>query len=107
MTNQFTFEALGTKWWIELFESISEQRLTALKKDCEAFIMTFEDNYSRFKPNSCISIINRGRALKEPSQELIDLLTFGKQKYLETDTLFNILTGHIQEAKGYDAEYSL
>jgi len=106
MTNQFTFEALGTKWWIELFENISEQRLTALKKDCEAFIMTFEDSYSRFKPNSCISMINRERVLKDPSQELIDLLTFGKQKYLETNALFNILTGHIQEAKGYDAEYS-
>ncbi len=106
MSTTFTIDALGTRWWIELFESSSEERLTVLKKDCEAFIMTFEGNYSRFKPDSYISILNRERVLKDPSHELIDVLTFGKQKYVETNTLFNILTGHIQEAKGYDAEYS-
>lgn len=106
MSTTFTIDALGTRWWIELFEEVPEERLTALKTDCEAFIDTYERNYSRFKHDSLISKLNTDRKLENPSQELIDLLTFGKQKYLETNTLFNILTGHIQEANGYDAEYS-
>jgi len=106
MSHTFTIDALGTRWWIEIFEDISEERSAVVKDDCASFISTFEANYSRFKSNSYISILNAERELQNPSQELIDLLTFGKTKYLETNTLFNIFTGHIQEAKGYDAEYS-
>jgi thiamine biosynthesis lipoprotein len=106
MSVTFTYDALGTKWWIELFETIAEERLTIVKDDCEAFATDFEANYSRFKSDSLITRLNTQRTLSKPPTELIEMLRYGKELYLQTDTKFNILTGHIQEAKGYDADYS-
>jgi thiamine biosynthesis lipoprotein len=106
MSPQFTFTALGTKWWIELFDELSPERRTIILDDCTAFVHQFESNYSRFKPTSYISQLNQNHTLDNPSLELQSLLTYGKKMYLRTNTHFNILTGHIQEANGYDADYS-
>lgn len=106
MTPQFTFQALGTKWWIELFDELSEERRTVILNDCTALVHQFENKYSRFKDDSLISQLNRERTLAKPSTELLTLLTYGKNMYMRTNTHFNILTGHIQEANGYDADYS-
>jgi len=103
---KFSFQALGTTWWIEIFEELSEQTGAEIKDFCTGFATTFEANYSRFKTDSLISLLNRDRVIEQPSAELVQLLTYGKQLYLRLDTHFNILTGHILEARGYDADYS-
>jgi len=106
MSPQFTFAALGTTWWIELFEELPIERRTVILDDCTALVHQFENNYSRFKSDSLISQLNQDRTLTEPSAELRTLLTYGKNMYMRTNTHFNMLTGHIQEANGYDANYS-
>ena len=67
---------------------------------------TYEKNYSRFLPDSQISLLNRDRSFKNPSPEFVQLLEYGKRLYLRSDTHFNLLTGHILESKGYDASYT-
>jgi len=101
-----SFKALGTQWWIEIFDELDEQTSDKVRDFVAGFVATYEANYSRFKPGSLISVLNRERTLKNPSAELIALLDFGKQLYLRSDTHFNFLTGHMLEAKGYDADYS-
>lgn len=102
----FTLKALGTQWWIEIFDEVDQEtRATAFDR-CARFIANFENNYSRFRLDSLVSIINRNRSLEKPTAELCDVLAYGKNLYLRTNTHFNLLTGHIQEAHGYDTEYS-
>lgn len=103
---KFSFKALGTTWWIEIFQELTQARQDEVKDFVLSFVNTFEDNYSRFKPDSHISILNRERKLSNPTIELIQLLEYGKRLYLRSDTHFNLLTGHILESKGYDADYT-
>lgn len=103
---KFSFQALGTTWWIEIWDELTDNTHTEIKDFCVGIAYLYEQNYSRFKPNSLISTLNRERKLQTPSQELIDLLLYGKRLYLRSDTHFNLLTGHILEARGYDAQYS-
>ena len=101
-----SFAALGTTWWLELFEDINEPTLTTIFADCERFCLAYEARYSRFKTDSQISQLNRKKQLKNPSEELQSLLQFGKNMYLRSNTHFNFLLGHVLEARGYDADYS-
>ena len=106
MSKQFNFEAIGTHFWIEIFDDISDEELQATQRRLELLCSLFNEQYSRFRPNSLISILNPERVLHNPSEECIEQLSYGKALYLRTNTTFNILTGHILEARGYDASYS-
>ena len=106
MSKQFTFETIGTQFWIEIFDEITNEELQATKRRLELLCNHFDEEHSRFKPNSQISILNRDRVLMNPTEECTAMLTYGKELYLRTHTTFNILTGHILEARGYDTEYS-
>lgn len=104
---QWSFLALGTVWWIEIFDDLNNKRHDDIKEFVTIFVSTYETHYSRFKEDSFVSILNKERSLDNPSVELVHLLRFGKNLYLRTDTAFNFLTGHILEARGYDASYSM
>jgi FAD:protein FMN transferase len=104
--NQLSLQALGTTWWIEIFGNEDEKTLDSTFGAIERFIRTFEDTYSRFKPDSQISILNRERVLHNPSEECRTLLMYGKSLYLRSHQTFNLLSAHLQEARGYDTDYS-
>jgi FAD:protein FMN transferase len=106
MSKQFTFEAIGTHFWIEIFDEVSDEELKATKSRLELLSSVFNKQYSRFREDSWISILNRERIFKDPSQEYRAILALGKELYLESEGAFNILIGHILEASGYDTSYS-
>jgi thiamine biosynthesis lipoprotein len=103
---QFSFEAIGTVWWIEVFDESTDETLTMAKDHCERFAAIFNKRYSRFLPDSLISRLNQERVLMNPDEECRALLAYGKSLYLRSGLAFNYLTGHILEARGYDASYS-
>lgn len=102
----FEFTALGTHWWITIFDQLDATTHAAVKDGCVRFVTTYENRYSRFKPDSLVSLLNKNRVLPEPDPDFCALLTYGKKLYERTNDSFNILTGHILEARGYDATYS-
>ena len=102
----FSFEAIGTTWWIEIFDEVEDKTLTVVSSHCERFANTFESDYSRFKADSILSTLNRERTIRNPSLEFQTLLSYGKNLYLRSNQAFNILSGHHLEARGYDASYS-
>ena len=106
MSKQFTFEAIGTHFWIEIFDELSDEALDTTKRRIELLCSKFNQEFSHFLPDSQISILNRDRILKNPSAECREMLSYGKGLYLRTHEACNILTGHILEARGYDADYS-
>lgn len=99
-----SFEALGTKWWITIFDEAD--MLDVIFTDIEHFANDFEQRYSRFIPNSLVSQLNQKRSLEAPDDAFRTLLQCGKSLYMRTATHFNFLTGHILEARGYDSDYS-
>ncbi len=98
--------ALGTKWWIEIYEELAEDRKEVTYGDLLSVIKNFEEAYSRFLPTSTVSLLNQTGEVQSPTPEFLALLTFGLKMHKETDGTFNFLLGKILENRGYDAEYS-
>jgi FAD:protein FMN transferase len=101
-----TFSGLGTSWWVELFHEADMKRCDDLSKDITAFLASYEERYSRFRPDSLVSRLNQDRVLINPDQTFIDILSYGQQLYTESHGHFNMLLGNHLEAAGYDATYS-
>lgn len=64
---------------------------------------TFDRNYSRFRSDSLIGQLNQTNSLSEPPKELLQLLDIGVQWFQKSHGRLNFLTGHLQEAHGYNA----
>lgn len=101
-----TISALGTSWWIEIFDELPTERYTVIHDDCVAFLRRFEDRYSRFKPNSFLSQLNAAGRLNAIDREFQELLSFGMAQYIRTEGVFNIMVGETLVATGYDSSYS-
>jgi FAD:protein FMN transferase len=106
MSKTFTFEAIGTHWWIEIFDHLTDEELEMTKCRFELISSEFDRRYSRFREDSQVTTLNRYRVLQVPTKEFRDILIYGKQLYLRSHTTFNLLSGHILEARGYDAHYT-
>jgi len=102
---QFDFPALGTHWWVEIWDETRGLTDDEIKDFVVRFCSDFEARFSRFQPSSLISQLNRDREVTT-DPELRAILTYGITLYRRTRGMFNILTGHILEARGYDGAYS-
>lgn len=103
---EWSFKALGTTWWIEVFEDVNDKTRDEVQDFVTGFVTTYENNYSRFLPDSEISVLNRERILKNPNKETRELLGYSHDLYRRTRGVFNVMVGHILEARGYDGAYS-
>lgn len=95
-------EALGTVWWIEIFEDSNQ----VIFNDLVAFIKNYEERYSRFIATSLVSKLNNEKRLENPDQDFIEILKYGQNLYVKTEGLFNFLLGEVLEKTGYDSKYS-
>jgi thiamine biosynthesis lipoprotein len=91
------FPALGTHWWISLPEDTDEE----LANKLIGIVTEFENNYSRFDDTSHISKLNDNKIIKNPSDELVNMLTYALDVYEATDGIFNISIGSKLERNGY------
>ncbi len=98
--------ALGTTWLVELFDEVSGETANETTGLIGRFLSDFEAQYSRFKPDSVISTINRTKLFNQPDKTTIEILTLGQQLYRDTNGIFNMLVGEHLVARGYDADYS-
>ena len=96
--------ALGTVWHIELFETITDEH--KLRDFTVNFLEDFEQTFSRFRSDSCLSILNTTGVVSDPDEEFVALLQLSLQMYQETSGVFNIAVGRKMDAGGYDAQYS-
>ena len=104
--HQTTFEAIGTRWWIEIFDNLDEIKSTAVFNSCAFLIQEFDKKYSRFKNNSVLTQLNTERIIENPDPEFVDLLLFGQRLFNRSNNKFNILIGQVLESRGYDANYT-
>lgn len=106
MTPLPTINALGTTWWIEIFAELDSEKSQIVFDDLRLLITEFEDNYSRFKPESKLSELNATHKFPRPSKEFLDIIAVGIKLYRDTKGVFNPLLGEHLSASGYDALYS-
>lgn len=106
MNTPLTFTALGTTWWIELFDEVDNQRRDRLTESITALVHSIEARFSRFLPDSLTTTLNTKRTLTTSDLDLLALITLGKQLYTTTNEVFNCLLGEHLESRGYDADYS-
>ncbi|MDQ7020812.1 MAG: FAD:protein FMN transferase [Candidatus Dojkabacteria bacterium] len=105
MNNIIEIEVLGGKWWITIFNEIDKEAENQIANKIKNLLKTFENNYSRFLNDSYISQLNRDKVLTKFPEELFELFQLSKA-FLKSNGNFNIATGHILEALGYNSKYN-
>jgi thiamine biosynthesis lipoprotein len=103
--HQWSFEAIGTAWWIGLFEPVTD--IKRLKQRIAARISLFDQNYSRFRRDSLVAKIAAGSGVYQLPEDGQKMLAFYWQLYKATDGLVTPLIGQVLAQAGYDADYSL
>lgn len=94
------FEALGTKWYIEVFETIDIHTKNILIQDLENIIISFERKYSRFDKRSILSILNSSRSVPY-DKHLAKMLLLARDAFTATDGVFDIFIEDMLVKKGY------
>lgn len=106
MSDPLTFEGLGTTWWVEIFDTVSNERRYETEGLITALVRSIENRFSRFQANSLVSILNTTHHLVDTDTDLRTLISLGQTFYQQTNGVFNCLLGEHLEARGYDATYS-
>jgi thiamine biosynthesis lipoprotein len=102
-----TLSALGTSWWIELFDAGSQKRREFLEEEIATLLRSIEARFSRFKTDSLVGILNHERQVQTDDHDFDTLIGYGRDMYRKTKGRFNILIGDALVARGYDQDYSL
>ncbi len=104
-SHAFTFEAIGTKWSIELFETVIQA--AALEQAIRARIDQFDKDYSRFRGDSLVTSMSRKAGRYQLPPDAQPLMDAYQQMYELTDGEVTPLIGQALSDAGYDAMYSL
>lgn len=94
------YTVLGTTWHITLPQDCPHAD-TAVAAAWE-WLDTFDAHYSRFRTDSFVGQLNATGALTNPPAELDWLLQQGVELFRASAGRLNFLTGHLQEARGYN-----
>jgi thiamine biosynthesis lipoprotein len=103
----FSFEAIGTKWVIDLYNTLSDGEYASLEVLIKQEIERFDKTYSRFREDSLVTQLSTNRGEYRLPQEGIEMLQLYKRLYDLTDGSFTPLIGSLLEEAGYDKTYSL
>ncbi len=105
--NTITITALGTTWWIEVFDEMSTERRDGIESAVTTLLSSIENRFSRFRDDTLVGILNRERTVVTTDPDLKVLIGHGRDMYRKTKGAFNILIGDALIARGYDNNYSL
>lgn len=106
MALQFSFDAIGTKWVIDIYDAVSKSQGEDVEKAVRARIEEFESTYSRFRPHSWLNFISTKEGRHKLPDDAEPLFSLYKELYDITDGLVTPLIGQILVDAGYDKDYS-
>lgn len=107
MPVHFEFEAIGTKWVLDIHHHLSESSQKHLLHEIQLTISKFDSIYSRFNEDSFISKISKYPGAYKMPEYGFELFYIYQRFYEITDGKFTPLIGKILEDAGYDKKYSL
>ncbi len=95
-----TYEALGTVWYIEVFDHISDSKKNELQKIVIDYIQEFEAKYSRFRKDSLLTLLNTKRHISYDTG-MAEMLKYGEHIRSLTNGVFNLFILDKITEKGY------
>jgi len=101
------FDAIGTKWDIQIQDKLSEDDWLALLQKLYVRIQAFDKAYSRFRSDSLVTQLAEQGGRHELPADGYKLLEFYERLYRATDGKVTPLIGQAMVDAGYDADYSL
>lgn len=107
MPTQYTFEAIGTHWVIDIHDAITKEQSDNLHTQIMERIALFDAHYSRFRPDSLVSEIARVPGTYQLPNDAEPMLSLYHTLYRITNGAFTPLIGQALSDAGYDARYSL
>jgi len=105
--HDWSFEAIGTRWWIGLYEAAEASALQKAQRLVAERIKTFDKTYSRFRSDSIASAVSRMAGDYELPPDSQALFALYRKLYDATGGVFTPLVGQLLSDAGYDASYSL
>lgn len=106
-TKAWSFEAIGTSWWIGVYEPLSALQFKRVQTAVQARIEAFDRTYSRFRKDSLVTTIANKAGTYSLPHDSQALFTSYKKLYDLSDGAVTPLIGQVLSDAGYDADYSL
>lgn len=103
----WTFDAIGTRWHIDLPDTTDEALKTRALRAVLERIAIFDKDYSRFREDSWVTQLSRAAGTYTMPADAAPLFSLYEDLYHLTDGAFTPLIGKTLEEAGYDAHYSL
>lgn len=104
---RFEFEAIGTRWQIDLPDQVSVEEEARLLRQIQDRIEKFDQTYSRFRPDSLVTKMSLQAGTYTLPADAKKLLDLYQQLYDLTSGAFTPLIGQVLVDAGYDTQYSL
>ncbi len=104
---QFNFEAIGTKWQIDIYKQLSGEKESLVFKKIKDRVEIFDKNYSRFRADSLVTKISKDAGTFILPEDAEPMFSLYQDLYHITGGLFTPLVGNLLSDAGYDANYSL
>lgn len=105
--HQWSFEAIGTGWWIGIYQPLDQLAVAKIRQAVAARIEQFDKTYSRFRADSMVMQIATSAGTYQFPPDSDKLFQFYQHLYDVTDGLVTPLIGQVLSDVGYDATYSL
>lgn len=104
---QFTFEAIGTRWQIDIYEALLPDREVALLVNIRERIDRFDQTYSRFREDSLVTKMSKEPGVYDLPDDAGLMIHLYFDLYKRTHGLMTPLIGNLIATAGYDANYTL
>lgn len=104
--HQWQFEAIGTQWWIGLYETVDQHKLSRLQAAISSRIDEFDATWSRFKEDSWVNQLSKSAGIYSLPADAAPMLGYYRQLYELTAGKMTPLVGQLLADAGYNAEYS-
>lgn len=105
--SSFKFQAIGTSWQIDIYESISKAEELRIKRKVLSQIEKFDKSFSRFRNDSWVVKNSKVTGTVTLPKHGYKLLSIYKSFFNASNGLFTPLIGKTLEDAGYDASYTL
>lgn len=103
----FPFEAIGTRWQIDIAEALAAPEEQALLRAIHQRIAAFDATYSRFRDDAWVARLARHAGVYELPSDAAPLFALYQDLYRHTNGAMTPLIGQTMVEAGYDATYSL
>ncbi len=103
----FDFEAIGTRWRIDIYQDLSPDKRGEILRAIQTRIDVFDRDYSRFRQDSLVAKMAHESGTYALPQDAEAMITLYQRLYMITKGAFTPLIGQLLVEAGYDPKYSL